>query len=191
MHWVSRRAGGTAAFRRVWVGALWLAALPLLIATERPAAAQEQVDCGRVSIKLSTEFSSPICRRSRFRTGGTLGRSESAFAESRGYLMSFHLARSGAGHTYLSSISIEEIFDWFDMSGGQRIMGPKQATVDGFDYVTVGGKGLDSCILFLKQLRPIRDGYRSHYFGLACDKEHTGAYNPSQAAALLALVEDY
>ena len=185
------RVGGAKPFRRLCTFALWLAVVQIVTVIGAPAAAQEPIDCGRISIKLSDEFSSPICRRSRFRTGGTIGRSESAFAESRDYLMSFHLARSGAGNTYLNAISIEQLFDWFGMDTGQQILGPEQEIADGFDYVSVGAKGLDSCILFLKQVRPIRDGYRSHYYGLACDKSHSGAYDPAKAEALLALVEDY
>lgn len=165
--------------------------LATMVALSAPAQAQEPVDCGRVEIKLADLFPSPICYRTSFRGGGTIGRTQSAHGESRDYMIHFQSSKSGAGQTYLYRLSFDELMDYYGLSQGQRMLSPEQPLSDGFDYVSVGGKGLDSCVLFLKQVGVIRDGYRRHYFGLACDKGRDGAYSPSEAQALLDLVKDY
>ncbi|NNG05937.1 MAG: hypothetical protein HKM95_17795 [Inquilinus sp.] len=191
MHVARRITGGFIKFRRLSAVVLWLAVTPVLMTVGAPAAAQEPVDCDRIGIKLSDQFSSPICRTSRFRSSQAMGRRESAFAENRDYLISFHSARSGAGHTYVRSASFDQIFNYFGLSDDKRLIGVPQEAVDGFEYVTVGGKGLDSCILFRKGVRPFRSGFRAQHFGIACDKGRDGEYTPEEAAGLLSMVKDY
>lgn len=178
----------------VFAGWRWLAifvglTVPLVLTAS--AQAQEPVSCDSIGIELSDQFTSPICYRTRFRGGGTIGRNQSIHGESRDYMIHFQSSRSGAGHTYLYALDFEKLMGIYGMTSGQKVLGPEREIKDGFSYVSVGGGGLDSCILLLKQLRPIRDGYRSQYFGLACDKGRAGEYAPEDAAALLDLVKDY
>lgn len=173
---------------------LLLAALATVAAAVgwMPAAkAQDPVDCGGLSIELDERFVSPICHRSRFRGSGTIGRSESIHGETLDYMINFHSSRSGAGHTYLYALTFDKLMGFYGLTDVLDVLGTQKEAGDGFDYVSVGGPGLDSCILFLKQTRPIRSGYRAQYYGLACDKRRQGEYTPQDAAALLDLIKDY
>ena len=162
-----------------------------MTAAAGPAQAQQPVDCDTLNIELVDMFTSPICYKTRFRGSGTIGRSESIHGETPDYMINFQFARSGSGYTYLSALDFEMLMDYYGLTGGLEILGAEREVRDGFDYVTVGGEGLDSCILFLKQTRPIRGGYRARYFGIACDKRQVGEYSPADAAELLDLIKNY
>lgn len=185
----SRRVGGSNAAG--WRGLALVVGVCMSLGLTVPSQAQEPVECDSIQIELSDQFSSPICYMSRFRTGGTIGRNQSAHGESRDYMIHFQSSRSGAGSTYVSAIDFDMLMGFYGLSDRQKILGMEREIDDGFRYVTVGGSGLDSCILFLKQVRPIRSGYRSQYYGLACDKGQVGEYRPEEAALLLDLVKDY
>lgn len=188
MNEISRTAGGIGFGWRLIALAAGVAAM---MGLSGPAQAQDPIDCDNLSIELADLFTSPICHRTRFRGGGTIGRSESIHGETRDYMINYHFARSGAGHTYLSSIDFKGLMDYYGLSGNLEILGAQREARDGFDYVSVGGQGLDSCILFLKQTRPIRNGFRARYFGLACDKRRQGEYAPEEAMALLDLIKSF
>ena len=185
----TRRIGGG-----VFVGWQWLV-MVLGLATSMsltiPAQAQEPVNCDGISIELADQFASPICYMTRFRGGDVIGRTQSIQGESRDYMIHFQSSRSGAGSTYLYALDFDKLMDFYGMSAGQKALGPEREAGDGFSYVSVGGNGLDACILFLKQTRPIRNGYRAQYYGLACDKGREGEFAPEDAAALLDLVKGY
>ncbi len=188
MECIRRLAGGIGAGSRVVAIVAGLIAVSGLPGT---AQAQEPVDCDNLNIELAEMFISPICYKTRFRGSGTIGRSESIHGETPDYLINFQFARSGAGYTYLSSIDFPDLMDYYGLSGNLKILGAEGDAGDGFDYVSIGGDGLDSCILFLKQTRPIRSGYRARYYGIACDKRRQGEYRPEEAAALLDLIKNY
>ena len=182
-----RVTGGISAGWRVIAVVAGLAVLGLA----GPAQAQEPVDCEFLNIELVEMFTSPICYKTRFRGSGTIGRTESIHGETPDYLINFQFARSGSGYTYLSSIDFSALMDYYGLSGNLKILGAEGEAGDGFDYVSIGGDGLDSCILFLKQTRPIRGGFRARYYGIACDKRRQGEYAPEDAAALLDLIKNY
>ncbi len=178
------------------IGAGWrqgtaVAGSLLVLGISGPAQAQDPVDCDNVGIELAEQFTNPICYRTRFRGSGTIGRTESIHGETPNYLINYQFSRSGSGHTYLGSIDFDALMDYYGLSGNLKILGVAREASDGFDYVSVGGPGLDSCILFLKQTRPIRNGYRARYYGLACDKRRQGEYSPAEAMALLDLIKNF
>ncbi len=176
---------------RGWWGLAIVVGLAVAVGIPVSAGAQEPVDCDGLNIELVDLFANPICYKSRFRGSGTIGSSESIHGETRDYLINFQFARSGSGYTYLSSIDFEVLMNHYGLSKGLDILGPERDARDGFSYVSVGGPGLDSCILFLKQSRPIRNGYRAQYFGIACDKRRQGEYGEEDAIALLDLIKNY
>lgn len=181
-------------FRGIRVGRLAMvivAGALAAIGLSGPAKAQQPVDCDTLNIELADMFTSPICYKTRFRGSGTIGRSESIHGETPDYMINFQSARSGAGSTYLTAVDFPTLMDYYGLSGGLQILGAEREATDGFDYVSIGGAGLDSCILFLKQTRPIRSGYRAQYFGIACDKRRGGEYSQEDAIALLDLIKDY
>ncbi len=171
--------------------AVAIAAGLLAIGLSGPARAQQPVDCDVLNIELVDMFTSPICYKTRFRGSGTVGRSESIHGETPDYMINFQFARSGSGYTYLSALDFQMLMDYYGLTGGLEILGAEREARDGFDYVSVGGEGLDSCILFLKQTRPIRGGFRARYFGIACDKRREGEYSQEDAIALLDLIKNY
>lgn len=181
-----RVAGGIGAG---WRAAAVVAALAAVLGLPGTARAQAPVDCGNLNIELADFFTSPICYKSRFQNG--TGRYESIHGESTDYLVNFRSSRSGAGSTYLHALDFPKLMDYYGMTGVVEVLGREGDAGDGFDYVSVGAPGYDSCILFLKQVRPIRNGYRANYFGLACDKRRNGEYSPQEAEALLDLIKDY
>ena len=187
MRGVRNPAGGCRSGRRLLVIIAGLMAIGL----SNSATAQEPVDCDGLAIELVDLFANPICYKMRFRGSGTIGRAESIHGETPDYLINYQFARSGAGHTYLSAIDFNGLMDYYGLSDQLKILGPVREASDGFDYVSIGGPGLDSCILFLKQTRPIRSGYRARYYGLACDKRRQGEYAPEDAIALLDLIKNY
>ncbi len=168
-----------------------LAALAAVLGLPEPVRAQEPVNCDSLSVELADLFVNPICHRARFRSSGTIGRTESIHGETPDYLMNFQSSRSGSGYTYLYAIDFETIMGYYGIADTLEIIGAEKEAIDGFKYVSVGGPGLDSCILFLKQSRPIRSGFRAQYFGIACDKRRQGEYSPEDATALLDLIKDY
>lgn len=185
----SRRVGGSTAAG--WRGLAVAVGVFTFLGLTVPSQAQEPVDCDSVNLELSDHFSSPICYSSRFRTGGTIGRNQTIHGESRDYMVHFQSSRSGAGNTYVSAIDFDMLMGFYGLTDRQKILGTERELGDGFRYVTVGGRGLHSCILLLKQVRPIRSGFRSQYYGLACEKGQEGEYGPEDAASLLDLIKDY
>lgn len=174
-----------------WGGVVALMAVAAVFGLSEPVQAQEPVNCDSLNIELADLFVNPVCHRARFRSSGTIGRSESIHGETPDYLMNFQSSRSGSGYTYLGALDFEAIMGYYGLTDTLDILGAEKEAADGFDYVSVGGPGLDSCILFLKQSRPIRSGYRAQYFGIACDKRRQGEYSPEDAIALLDLIKNY
>ena len=169
---------------------LAVAAIVAAVVLPSPGNAQEPVDCDRVTLELVDLFANPICYKIRFRGGG-MGRYELIHGETPNYMVNFRSSRAGAGSTYLHALDFDILMDHYGLTGALEILGQEADAGDGFDYVSVGGPGLDSCILFLKQVRPISNGYRANFFGLACDKRRQDAYSPQDAAALLDLIKNY
>lgn len=184
---VRRIVGGAGPIWRLSAAVIGLAmALPM----SGPAQAQEPVDCDSIGIELEDIFRNPICHKVNFRGSG-LGRTESIQGETPDFSIHFQTSRSGAGNTYLHALDFAKLAGFYGLTGRLGILGAEKEAGDGFDYVSIGGKGLTSCILFLKQTRPISSGYRAQYYGMACDKARVGEYSEAEAAALLELVKDY